>query len=349
LLIDYILTVSVSIAAGVAAITSAFPQWQAHAVALCLGFVLMLMLGNLAGIRESAQLFAGPTYFFIISILSIIAVGAVRYFTGSLEPVAPPEHPLPTGTTLLPLFVLLTAFSNGCTALTGVEAVSNGVPAFRPPESRNASATLVAMAALAITMFLGITLLAHAYGIVPNDVETVVSQMRAPPSVARLAVLRSAGGDDGDPRAGGQHRVRGLPAAGVDHGARPLSAAAVHESGRPARVFERHSDSQRAGGDAARRVRRRHARADTAVHDRRLRVVHAVAGGHGDHWRHAARAGLASERGINGFGAVVTGVVLVIVAMTKAAEGAWIIIVMIPVLVGIFEITRATTITSPRS
>src|SRR5436190_6104620 len=108
LLIDYVLTVSVSIAAGVAAITSAFPQWQQHAVILCLAFVLMLMLGNLRGIRGSANLFAGPTYFFIISILAMIAFGAWRYFSGTLQPVAPPEHPLPPGTTLLPLFVLLT-------------------------------------------------------------------------------------------------------------------------------------------------------------------------------------------------------------------------------------------------
>ena len=158
LLIDYVLTVSVSIAAGVAAITSAFPQWHMDPVWLCLGFVVVLMMGNLRGVRESGRLFAGPTYFFIVSILTMIAVGAWRYFTGPLTPVPPPQPPLPPGTALLPLFVLLTAFSNGCTALTGVEAVSNGVPAFRPPESRNAAATLVAMAVMSITMFIGITL-----------------------------------------------------------------------------------------------------------------------------------------------------------------------------------------------
>ena len=95
LLIDYILTVSVSIAAGVAAITSAFPQYQPHAVAVCLGFVVVLMLGNLRGVRESGRLFAGPTYFFIVSILTMIAVGAWRYFSGSLHAVPPLEHPLP--------------------------------------------------------------------------------------------------------------------------------------------------------------------------------------------------------------------------------------------------------------
>ena len=168
LLIDYVLTVSVSIAAGVAAITSAVPQWHAHAVALCLAFVVLLMLGNLRGIRESANLFAGPTYFFIVAILLMVTVGAWRYLTGSLQPVTATGPERPSGTTMLTVFMLLTAFSNGCTALTGVEAVSNGVPAFRPPESRNAAATLVAMATLAITMFLGITLLAHAYGVVDD-------------------------------------------------------------------------------------------------------------------------------------------------------------------------------------
>src|SRR4029079_1749667 len=101
------------------------PQWQPHVVALVLGFVLMLMLGNLRGIRESGQLFAGPTYFFIISILVMIAVGAARYVTGTLEPLPRAERRLQPGAAMLRVFVLLTAFSNGCTALTGVEAVSN--------------------------------------------------------------------------------------------------------------------------------------------------------------------------------------------------------------------------------
>ena len=177
LLIDYVLTVSVSIAAGVAAITSAFPALHLNRMEMALAFVVILMLGNLRGVRESARLFAAPTYFFIISILAMIAVGAWRYATGSLQPVEPAAEASLRATGMLTTFTLLTAFSNGCTAMTGVEAVSNGVPAFRPPESRNASATLVAMAVIAITMFMGITLLAHAYRIVPSETETVVSQI----------------------------------------------------------------------------------------------------------------------------------------------------------------------------
>jgi len=357
LLIDYILTVSVSIAAGVAAITSAFPQWQAHAVVLCLAFVLMLMLGNLRGIRESGQLFAGPTYFFIISILAMILVGAVRYFTGTLQPVPPPEHPLAPGTTLLPLFVLLTAFSNGCTALTGVEAVSNGVPAFRPPESRNAAATLVAMAVLAITMFLGITLLAHAYGIVPNEVETVVSQIaratfggRGWPyfavQAATMAILVLAANTayaDFPRLASIMARDRFLPRQFMNQGDRLAFSNGILILSVLASVL-----LVVFGGDT-------HAliplymigvfvsftlsQAGMVIHWRKLGQGRTAEGGPVAP-QPRSEGGWKSSAVINGFGAAVTGVVLVIVAATKAAEGAWIIMVMIPVLVGIFEITR---------
>jgi amino acid transporter len=341
LLIDYVLTVSVSIAAGVAAITSAMPQWQPHAVALCLGFVVLLMLGNLRGIRESGNLFAGPTYFFIISILTMIAVGAWRYFTGAIQPIAPVEQPLPPATTMLPLFLLLTAFSNGCTALTGVEAVSNGVPAFRPPESRNAAATLVAMAALAITMFIGITLLAHAYGIVPNDAETVVSQIaratfggRGWPyyavQAATMAILVLAANTayaDFPRLASIMARDRFLPRQFMNQGDRLAFSNGILILSVLASVllvvFE---------GDT-------HALIPLYMIGVFVSFTLSQAG-MVIHWRRLREAGWRSSGVINGFGAIVTGIVLIIVAITKTAEGAWIIILMIPVLVGIFEITR---------
>ena len=341
LLIDYVLTVSVSIAAGVAAITSAFPQWEPHAVALCLGFVLMLMFGNLRGIRESGQLFAGPTYFFIGGILVMIAVGTTRYFAGTLQPSTAPAHPLAEGPTLLPLFVLLTAFSNGCTALTGVEAVSNGVPAFRPPESRNAAATLVAMAALAITMFLGITLLAHAYAIVPNDAETVVSQVaratfggRGWPyyaiQAATMAILVLAANTayaDFPRLASIMARDRFLPRQFMNQGDRLAFSNGILILSVLASVllvvFE---------GDT-------HALIPLYMIGVFVSFTLSQAG-MVIHWRRLREAGWRASATINGFGAIVTGIVLVIVAVTKAAEGAWIIIIMIPVLVGIFEMTR---------
>src|SRR5215212_5351034 len=176
LLIDYVLTVAVSIAAGVAALTSAFPSWHVNAVEMTLGFVLVLTFGNLRGIRESGRIFALPTYVFVVSLLALIALGAWRALTGTITPVETVQPIQPAGEALT-LFLLLTAFSNGCTAMTGVEAVSNGVPAFKRPEAKNAAATMLMMAALSITMFLGITLLARAYGVLPSEQETVVSQI----------------------------------------------------------------------------------------------------------------------------------------------------------------------------
>ena len=344
LLIDYVLTVAVSIAAGVAAITSAVPHWHLNRVELSLGFVVILMLGNLRGVRESARLFAAPTYLFIVSILAMIAVGAWQYASGGLAPAALPESPLPLnggGVAALGMFTLLTAFSNGCTALTGVEAVSNGVPAFRPPESRNAASTLVAMAVISIAMFAGITLLAHAYGVVPSETETVVSQIArstfgggsllyyAVQAATMLILVLAANTAYADfPRlASIVARDRFLPRQFMNQGDRLAFSNGIiilsSLAGVLLAIF---------GGDT-------HAliplymvgvfvsftlsQAGMVRHWRRIR---------GDKWRTSAA--------INGFGAVVTGIVLIIVAVTKAVEGAWIVIVMIPTLVVIFETTR---------
>src|SRR5438876_7437472 len=142
LLIDYVLTVAVSIAAGVAAITSAFPEWHVRPVEATLAFVVILMFGNLRGIKESGRIFALPTYFFVVTILALIGVGLWRVMSGAVPPVVA-ANPVPSTGQTLTLFLLLTAFSNGCTAMTGVEAVSNGVPAFKPPEAKNAAATML--------------------------------------------------------------------------------------------------------------------------------------------------------------------------------------------------------------
>ena len=341
LLIDYVLTVSVSIAAGVAAITSALPHGRIDPVFVCLGFVVLLMMGNLRGIRESGRLFAGPTYFFIASMLIMIVVGAVRYLTGTLHPVPMTEHALPPGTTMLPLFVLLTAFSNGCTALTGVEAVSNGVPAFRPPESRNAGQTLVAMAVMSIAMFVGITLLAHAYAIVPTDSETVVSQ-----------IARATFGGRGWPYYCVQAATMAILvlAANTAYADFPRLASILARDGFLPRQFMNQGDRLAFsngililsvlasvllvvfGGDT-------HALIPLYMIGVFVSFTLSQAG-MVIHWRTLRGPGWKTSAAINGFGAVVTGIVLLIVATTKAAEGAWIIILMIPVLVAIFEITR---------
>jgi amino acid transporter len=176
LLIDYVLTVAVSAAAGVAAITSAVPPLQGHKVAMGLLFVALIAVGNLRGVRESGMIFAFPTYTFIVTVALMILVGMWRALQG-LPPVEAPVGTMPDVTHVLTLFLLMRAFSSGCAALTGIEAISNGVKAFRPPESRHAAATQVLMGVILGTFFLGITWLAHVYHVVPSEGQTVISQL----------------------------------------------------------------------------------------------------------------------------------------------------------------------------
>jgi amino acid transporter len=172
LLIDYVLTVAVSIAAGVAAITSAFPPLFPWRVALCVFTVVAITVANLRGVRESGRLFAVPTYWFIGSMALLLLAGFLRILTGTAKPLPPEDLQV---THAVSLFLIMRAFSSGCAALTGTEAVSNGIPAFRPPESHNAGIVLVWMATILATTFLGITYLTHVYHVIPRETETVVS------------------------------------------------------------------------------------------------------------------------------------------------------------------------------
>lgn len=186
LLVDYVLTVSVSVAAGVEAITSAalgtrFAFLNEHRVLICLFFIVFITIANLRGVREAGALFAAPSYAFIFSFLCLIGYGLIRFY---LHPdlIAVPQdadmkiaegyHPEP-----LHLFLLLGAFANGCAALTGIEAISNGVQAFKQPEAKNASTTLAWMALLLIVMFVGASVLANAFAVHPSQHETVISQI----------------------------------------------------------------------------------------------------------------------------------------------------------------------------
>lgn len=185
LLVDYVLTVSVSIAAGVAAITSAVQgtryAWVSdHKVILCLIFIAFIATANLRGVRESGALFATPTYVFVVSFLFMIVFGLFHYFIygGAAAIPAPEELKTAEGYHLQPLtlFLLLGAFSNGCAALTGIEAISNGVQAFKKPEAKNAATTLIWMAILLTAMFLGTSVMAYLYHVHPKQSETVISQ-----------------------------------------------------------------------------------------------------------------------------------------------------------------------------
>ena len=175
LMIDYVLTVAVSVAAGMAALISAVPALLPHREALCVAAILLVTVVNLRGVRESGQFFAVPTYIFIATIAAMLGVGAVQILFGHAARVEPLPSMAPTEP--LTLFLLLRAFSSGCTALTGVEVISNGVSAFKKPEPKNAAFTMIGMAAILGTMFIGISAMAYYFGIVPKVDETVVSQI----------------------------------------------------------------------------------------------------------------------------------------------------------------------------
>ena len=180
LITDYILTVAVSISGGIAAITSAYPSLKPYTVALGVSAIALLMLVNLRGVRESGMAFSVPTYVFIALMLTLLGVGAWRVANGQ-------EHSVVTSSPALPIaqssvgfafaFLILRAFAEGCVAMTGTEAISNGVGAFRAPRSRNAATTLAWMAAILATFFIGTSFLARHYGVMPSGHETVLSQL----------------------------------------------------------------------------------------------------------------------------------------------------------------------------
>jgi amino acid transporter len=178
LLTDYILTVAVSIAAGVAQITSAYPELFPYRVWISVGAVFLIMMINLRGVKESGIAFSVPTYFFIVMLYVTVGTGLIRHFTGTLGVVVDPPHvEVESVVSAITPFLLLHAFSSGTAALTGIEAISNGITAFKEPRSRNAGITLIWMAIILATLFLSISFLANHIGAIPSESETVISQL----------------------------------------------------------------------------------------------------------------------------------------------------------------------------
>jgi amino acid transporter len=331
LLIDYILTVAVSIASGVAAITSAFPLLHEHKVALAVGLIAMITLANLRGIRESSNIFALPTYLFIVGMFGLIGAGLIKYNLLGHGP-APMEDP-PVAVQGLTTFLVLRAFASGCTALTGVEAISDGIPAFKKPESHNASITLIWMASILMVMFISITTLSHLFGIIPRQGETVVSQLARhvfgggplyyyiQAATAMILVLAANTSYADFPRlASFIARDRFLPRQLVNLGDRLVFSNGIITLGVLAGllviVF---------GGDT-------HA----------LIPLYAVGvflsftlsqSGMVMHWHKERSSGWLHRAAINGLGAVISCIVLGVFATVKFTQGAWIVVVLIPMLV----------------
>jgi len=336
LLVDYVLTVSVSVVAGIAALTSAVAWLHPYRIVLSVLAVIGIALGNLRGVRESGRLFAAPTYFFVVSILSTVAYGVVGAIFDWLPEA--PYQPHPPGLEGLGLFLLLRSYAAGCTALTGVEAVSNGVQALKPPEGRNAQAVMTALGVISIVMFLGITYLAYDFGIIPGGAETVVSR-----------IARRVWGD-------------GVPYYLVQASTLLILVLAANTS---------YADFPRLSSILARDrfVPRQFAnQGDRLVFSNGILILSGFAillivvfqgdthallplyaigvfisftlsqGGMVRRWLRLREKGWRWRVWINGVGALVTAVVLLTLAVTKFVEGAWIVVVVIPVLVTTFVV-----------
>ncbi len=336
LTLDYILTVSVSIASGTAALTSAFGVLLPYRVPLELLFLLIMIVGNLRGIRESANLFAAPTYVFIFGLSALILVGGARWILG-LPPTEEVQASAIEGSEAISLWLILTAFSAGSVAMSGTEAISNGVAAFKPPEGKNAAATLTMMAAILAFFFLGIGLLAHAFRVSPSEAETVLSQLARAVfgksffyyliQFATMAIL--------------------ILAANTSFNGFPRLASILAQDGFLPRYFANRGDRLAfsygivvLGGVAGLLI------VVFAGNTHALIPLYAVGVflaftmsqlGMIRHWLRLRTAGWKRSIVINALGASMCAVVLGIAVVTKFERGAWIIVVLLPVLVGLFQ------------
>jgi amino acid transporter len=336
LLTDYVLTVAVSISAGIYAITSFVPSLTSHKVGLSLACLVIIVLANLRGVRESGMLFALPTYAFVTSILALVGVGLVKDMTGGLHHAVVP-NPLPAGAGAVTVFVLLRAFSSGSTALTGVEAIANGVNAFRHPQGKNAAKTLAILGAIAITMFLGVSYLAVQVHALPSSTDSVVSQ------IARTVFpAGSFGGFMYYAVQATTLLVLVLAANTSFQGFPRLSALLARDRFAP-RQFSNLGDRLvfsngmlvLAGAAAALLVIYK-ANTNSLIHLYVIGVFTAFTIsqlGMVRYWLRVRTPGWRGRMLVNAVGASATGLVAVIVIWTKFTEGAWLVTIAIPILV----------------
>jgi amino acid transporter len=339
LLTDYVLTVAVSVSAGILAIASAAPSLEGHKVALSLGCVLLIMLVNLRGVRESGLLFALPTYAFLASLYVMLGVGFWHVVNGDTLQAAN-VNPVPAGTATVGVFLVLRAFASGSAALTGVEAISNGVNAFRRPQSQNAARTLVIMAGLAISLFLGVSYLAVKMHARPSSTDSVLSE------IAR-GIFPSGG-----TASAMYYIVQGTTlailifAANTSYQGFPRLAALLARDRFFPRQFVNLGDRLVYSNGivvltalAAALIVAFRANVNSLIHLYVVGVFTAFTlsqAGMVRYWRRTRGPGWRRSAVINGIGATATGIVTLIVIQTKFTEGAWAVIVAIPLMVAAF-------------
>ncbi|HLF91222.1 MAG TPA: APC family permease [Anaerolineales bacterium] len=351
LLMDYILTVSVSVSSGVAQIASAYPVLLPVRALIAVAMVTIIMWINLRGVKESGTIFAIPTYFFLGTMVFTLVIGFFRYLTGGLGMVENAPALLTETTKGISLFLILHAFANGTTALTGVEAISNGTTAFKEPRSRNAGITLIWMSVILGTLFLGITYLSGQTGVIPSEDETVISQFARTVfdsrggmylivvSATTLILIMAANTAFADfPRLGALQAGDGfLPRQLTYKGSRLVYSRGIITLAVIASllillfnasvtrliplyaigVFLSFTLSQSGMAIRWRKIGR-------LQPDEELKETGSVLR-HDPKWR--------GKMLINGFGAACTAIVMLIFAVTKFAEGAWVILILIPSLV----------------
>lgn len=343
LLVDYVLTVSVSVAAGVAAVTSAAPDLHDLRVPIGVTMIALLTLGNLRGIREAGTIFAIPTYFFILSMGIVIVAGftkvALGDAPGTLLEEAPPEEEV-AATQGLTLFLVLRAFSSGSAALTGIEAISNGVPAFKKPEVNNARATMTTMAVILGLLFLGITFLTSRYGLVPNENETIVAEL------GRIVLGKNAMWYAYQV---GTALVLFLAANTSYNGFPPLGAILARDKFLPRQFNFRGDRLAYSNGIMILAVAASILLIAFSGEVTKLIPLYALGvfvsftlsqTGMVKHWLSVKEQGWRTGLVISGVGAVATAVVAVIIGVTKFTSGAWISVLMMLALMVMFALIR---------
>jgi amino acid transporter len=357
LLTDYILTVAVSISSGVAQLVSAFPSLYDYRIIIAVSLVLLVMLINLRGVKESGIAFAIPTYYFLVMIFITIIVGFIRLLFGNLGIVTSPPTDVTAmyqNTGAITIFLILKAFSSGTTALTGVEAISNGITAFKEPRSKNAGQTLIIMGMILGTSLLGITYLANMVGAYPSEEETVISQLArtiyANGSISYIAVIIAT-------------TVILIMAANTAFADFPrLSAIAAKDGFLPRQLTYKGSRLVFSKGIVSLALVASLLIIVFKASVTRLIPLYAIgvflsftlsqAGMAHRWWKtgHIKPGDQIVERGstlvyqdgwqfkmiINGFGSICTFMVMIIFSVTKFRDGAWVVVILIPILVTIF-------------